>query len=353
MARLLQRLALLLLPALFLTPAVRSEEPVSFKDKTITMIIGYAPGGGTDASGRVIAPFLSKHLPGQPTVVVRNMPGADGMTSLNYLVQQTKPDGLTVTMGSSTQVDPINYRKAQVQYDPAKFFYIGGVGRGGSVVMINREAQKRLLDRRAPPVVMGSIGGWPRSSMQVTAWGIAFLDWNARWVVGYQGTNDVILALEQGEVDMTSTGNMFQIQKLIETGKFSILNQSGSLENGKFVGRPDFPTAPVFSDQMEGKIPDKLGAQAFKYWINVNAMDKWVGLVPGTPAPIVAAYREAYAKTSADPEFVELGRRISEDFGPMSSGDVELLVHALADTPPEVMDYLSTMLAKQGLKVGD
>jgi tripartite-type tricarboxylate transporter receptor subunit TctC len=353
MARLVQRLALLLLPALFLAPAARSEEPVSFKDKTITMIIGYAPGGGTDASGRVIAPFLSKHLPGQPTVVVRNMPGADGMTSLNYLVQQTKPDGLTVTMGSSTQVDPINYRKAQVQYDPAKFFYIGGVGRGGSVVMINREAEKRLLDRRAPPVVMGSIGGWPRSSMQVTAWGIAFLGWNARWVVGYQGTNDVILALEQGEVDMTSTGNMFQIQKLIETGKFSILNQSGSLENGKFVGRPDFPTAPVFSDQMDGKIPDKLGAQAFKYWINVNAMDKWVGLVPGTPAPIVAAYRDAYAKTSADPEFVELGRRISEDFGPMSSGDVELLVHALADTPPEVMDYLSAMLAKQGLKVGD
>jgi hypothetical protein len=330
-----------------------AEEAVSFKDKTITMIIGYAPGGGTDASGRVIAPFLSKHLPGQPTVIVRNMPGADGMTSLNYMAQQTKADGLTVAMGSSTQVDPINYRKAQVVYDPAKFFYVGGVGRGGNVVLISKAAEKRLLDRSQPPVVMGSIGGWPRSSMQVTAWGIAFLGWNARWVVGYPGTNDVIIALEQGEIDMTATGNMFQIQKLIDGGKFEILNQSGSLENGKFVGRPDFGTTRVFSDLMEGRIADPMGQKAFKYWINVNAMDKWLGLMAGTPAPIVAAYREAYANIAKDPEFVELGQRISEDFTPMTYRDVEQLVGALADTPPEVMEYLTAMLAKQGLKVGD
>jgi tripartite-type tricarboxylate transporter receptor subunit TctC len=339
--------------ALLLAGAARAEEPVSFKDKTITMIIGYAPGGGTDASGRVVANFLGKHLPGQPTIIVRNMPGADGMTSLNYMVQQTKPDGLTVAMGSSTQVDPINYRKAQVQYDPAKFFYVGGVGRGGNVVMISKAAEKRLTDKNATPVVMGSIGGWPRSSMQVTAWGIAFLGWNARWVVGYPGTNDVIIALEQGEIDMTATGNMFQIKKLIDSGKFDILNQSGSLENGRFVGRPDFGKARVFSDQMDGRIADAMGQKAFKYWINVNAMDKWLGLVPGTPAPIVAAYREAYAKIATDPDFVELGQRISEDFTPMSYHDVEQLVSNLADTPPDVMEYLTAMLAKQGLKVGD
>jgi ABC-type transport system substrate-binding protein len=190
--------------------------------------------------------------------------------------------------------------------------------------------------------------------MQVAAWGIAFLDWNARWVVGYPGTNDVILALENGEIDMTSTGNMFQIKKLLDAGKFKILNQSGSLENGKFVGRPsDFGDAPVFNDQMEGRISDAMGRKAYNYWINVNAMDKWLGLVPGTPAPIVEAYREAYRKVAADREFLELGRRISDDFAPMTDRDVEQLVHALADTPPEVMQYLTTMLAKQGLKVGD
>ena len=339
--------------ALLLAGAARADEPVSFKDKQITMIIGYAPGGGTDASGRVIAPFLSKHLPGQPTVIVRNMPGADGMTSLNYMMAQTKPDGLSVAMGSSTQVDPINYRKAQVQYDPSKFLYVGGVGRGGNVVVVSKSAEKRLLDHAQPPVIMGSIGGWPRSSMQVTAWGIAFLGWNARWVVGYPGTNDVIIALEQGEIDMTATGNMFQIQKLLDSGKFEILSQSGSLDNGKFVGRPDFGKTPVFSDQMEGKIADPMGQKAFKYWININAMDKWLGLMPGTPAPIVAAYRAAYAEIARDPEFVELGQRISEDFSPMTYRDVEQLVGALADTPPEVMEYFSVMLSKQGLKVGD
>jgi hypothetical protein len=331
-----------------LAGGARADEAVSFKDRTITMIIGYAPGGGTDASGRVIAPFLAKHLPGQPTVIVRNMPGADGMTSLNYMTAQTKPDGLTVAMGSSTQVDPINYRKAQVLYDPSKFFYVGGVGRGGNVVVISKAAEKRLLDPTQPPVVMGSIGGWPRSSMQVTAWGIAFLGWNARWVVGYPGTNDVIIALEQGEIDMTATGNLFQIKKLTDSGKFDILSQSGSLENGRFVGRPDFGKTPVFNDQMAGRIADPMGQKAFTYWININAMDKWLGLMPGTPAPIVAAHRTAYAALARDPEFVELGQRISEDFTPMTYRDVEQLVGALADTPPEVMEYVTSHAVETG-----
>ena len=350
----LKRLACLAFACALLPSAgSRADEPLSFKDKQITMIIGYAPGGGTDASGRVIVPFLAKHLPGQPSVIVRNMPGADGMTALNYMLQQTQPDGLSIAMGSSTQVDPINYRKAQVLYDPSKFLYVGGVGRGGNVVLISKDAEKRLTDKSQPPAVMGSIGGWPRSSMQVTAWGIAFLGWNARWVVGYPGTNDVIIALEQGEIDMTATGNLFQIKKLTDSGKFDILSQSGSLENGSFVGRPDFGNTPVFNDQMQGRIADPMGQKAFKYWININAMDKWLGLMPGTPAPIVAAYRTAYAELARDPEFVELGQRISEDFAPMTYRDVEQLVGALADTPPEVMEYVTGMLSKQGLKVGD
>jgi tripartite-type tricarboxylate transporter receptor subunit TctC len=69
-------------------------EPVSFKGKTVTMIIGFAAGGGTDLSGRLIAAYLGKYLPGQPTVIVQNMPGAEGMTAMNFFANQPKPDGL-------------------------------------------------------------------------------------------------------------------------------------------------------------------------------------------------------------------------------------------------------------------
>jgi hypothetical protein len=269
------------------------------------------------------------------------------------MVQQTKADGLTVAMGSSTQVDPINYRKAQVVYDPAKFFYVGGVGRGGNVVVISKAAEKRLLDRSQPPVVMGSIGGWPRSSMQVTAWGIAFLGWNARWVVGYPGTNDVIIALEQGEIDMTATGNMFQLKELVKSGQFAILTQSGALENGRFVGRADLPGVPVFVDQVQGKIGDPLAEKAFKYWASITATDKFLALPPNTPPAIVEAYTKAFIAACKDPELMAMSGKLSDDFAPMSAQDITLLVQDLADTPPQVVDYLTKVFAKQGLKMSD
>ncbi len=349
----MKRLVISLLALSCATATGALAQDVSFKDKSITMIIGYAPGGGTDASGRLIAQFIGKYLPGQPHVVVRNQPGADGMTSLNYMVQQTKPDGLTITMGSSTQVDPLNYRKAQAGYDPATFHYLGGVGRGGTVLIIAKDAEKRLYDKSLPPVVMGSVGGVPRSGMQVTAWGIEYLGWNAKWVVGYRGTNDIMIALERGEIDMTSTGNMFQVGKTIESGKFKILNQSGTLENGKLGPRPEFADAPVFPLQMEGKIKDATAKKAFDYWMSINSMDKWLAVIGGTPKPIVETYREAFKKTASDPEFSNLGKKISEDFTPMTYQDVEALVRTLAATPQEAIGHTTALMRKQGLSVAE
>jgi len=116
------------------------------------------------------------------------------------------------------------------------------------------------------------------------------------------------------------------------------------------VGRPDFGDAPLVTDLLAGKINDPLGQKAFKYWFNVTAMDKVFALAPSTPAPIVTAYREAFGRSIADPEFADIGKRISEEFMPMTYGDVETLIAALADTPPEVVDWLTVVLAKQGLK---
>lgn len=333
----------------FSIPALAAD-PVSFQGKTVNMIIGFPPGGGTDASGRLIANYLGKYLPGQPSVIVRNMPGVDGITSLNYLVTQTKPDGLTVTMAASTQADPLNYRKANAQYDPATFGIVGGVGRGGTFLLISTEAEKRLYDRSANPVVIGSVEAIPRSGGQMGAWGIAFLNWNAKWVVGYRGTNDLTLALERHEIDMTSTANAFQIEKLTKDGGFKVFMQTGSLAGGKVRGRPDFPNVPVFPELMQGKITDPIGQAAFAYWQSIASIDKWIALAPDTPAEILAAYREAYKKVGADPQFVADGKRMSDDFTPMGPEDVETLIHTLSSTPPEAMEYITKMLQKQGLR---
>ncbi|MGE5538040.1 MAG: Bug family tripartite tricarboxylate transporter substrate binding protein [Gemmatimonas sp.] len=330
----------------WITPGAAAD----FKGKTISMVIGSEAGGGSDASGRLMAPLLERYLPGNPQIVVRNMPGAHGMTALNYVVQQTKPDGLTLIAASSAQANPITLKKDKGLYDPMSFAYIGGLGRGGTVVLVNRESEKRLFDRSAQPLFFGVLDG-TRSGEQVAVWGIEYLGWNAKWVVGYRGTSAVMLALERGEVDMNTTGNIFHVKRLVDTGKYRILSQSGSLEGDRFVARPEFGDAPVFASLMEGKIADPIAKQAFAYWEAINGLDKWLALAAGTPADIVAAYRAAFDRAVADPDFVTLGKRISEDIAPMSHQSVEYLVAKMSGTTEEAEDFIKNLQRKQGLRV--
>lgn len=346
----MKRIAIFVLAVLLGHSAARAQEPLSFQGKQVTMIIGSAPGGGTDLSGRLIANFIASHLPGKPSVIVRNIPGAQGVTALNHFVKQVQPDGLTITMGSTTQADPLFYRKPTSQFDPTKFHMIGGAGRGGTVLMIRKDAEPRLFDKKQPPVIMGSLGGVPRSGMQTTAWGLAFLDWNAKWVVGYPGTSELLLALDRGEIDMTATGNLFHIRKLLATGKFKVLSQTGSLQDGKLTSRAEFEGAPFVADMMKDKIKDPIAQQAFQYWASITAIDKWVALPPGTPESYAKVYRDAYKKAFDDPDFADAGKKISEDFEPMSHEDVTFLIQSLGKTSPEAIAFIADMLKKQGLE---
>ncbi|MEA2984068.1 MAG: hypothetical protein QOD94_322 [Alphaproteobacteria bacterium] len=330
---------------------IAAAQDVSFQGKTVTMIISSEPGGGTDTFARLVAQYLGNYLPGKPTVVPRNVPGAGGITGMNYMVTQVAPDGLSFVTSGNTMADPLHWRKPQAQFKPAEFGIIGGVGRGGEVLLISKEAEKRLYDKKLPPVVAISLGGIPRSGMQMTAWGIEYLGWNVKWVIGYRGTNEMMLALERGEADMTSTGNIFLINKMVSSGKFKALVQSGTLRDGKLVGRADFGDAPVFSTLMEGKINDKLAAQAFEYWSAIAVTDKWMALPPKTPPAMIAAHRVAYEKLMENEEFLEKGKKMSDGFDPMTAADVERLVGTLAALPPEATDYMTTMLRKQGLDV--
>jgi tripartite-type tricarboxylate transporter receptor subunit TctC len=187
--------------------------------------------------------------------------------------------------------------------------------------------------------------------MLATAWGIEFLDWNAKWVLGYRGTNDLMIALERGEIDMTATGNLFLIDKMVKTGRFEILAQSGQLEKGLVIGRAELGGAPVFPLIVEGKILDPLKLRSFRLWSNLTWIDKWVALPPRTPEPIVRSYRRAFSRLTQDPEFLSLSRKISEDLEPQNHEDVRALIENVATAPDEALRYLEDMLKRQGLDV--
>jgi tripartite-type tricarboxylate transporter receptor subunit TctC len=332
--------------------AESQSDPISFKGKTVTMVVGYPAGGGTDVSGRVIASFLGSHLPGNPSIIVQNVPGADGLTAMNYFVQQVRPDGLTLTMGSGSQSEPTHYRTPQAHFDPTKFAFIGGAGRGGSALVIKRDAEKRLYDKSAPPVIMGTTSGAPRSNMEMAAWGREFLGWNLKWVIGYRGTSDVFLALERGEIDMTATANLGPIAKLLATGQYKILVQTGArLGNGTFSGRDDFGGAPLIPVMMEGKIKDPVAREAFDYWLELHSgAEKWLALPPDAPTPTAAVYRDAFDRMVQDKEFLERSKAISDDFTPIGYRDVERWMKALGGTSDAAINYISDMMRRQGAR---
>ena len=328
--------------------AAQAQAELSFEGKVVTLIVAYPPGGGVDASARLIAPYLSKLLPRKHDIIVQNRPGADGMNAANVFAHQVRPDGLTFIAGSGGITSPVNYKGADSKYDPTKFSYFGGIARSGSVMLISATAEKRLLEKKSDPVIMGAYGATPYPSQQITAWGIEFLGWNAKWVMGYRGLPDVSIALERGEVDMTSSSNVDLVRRLTKDGKFKAIAQTGAVVDGKINVRPEFKDIPLFSDMLEGRVNDPIAKKGVDYWFALQSISTWFALPPGTPKPIVDAYREAYRKLGDDPSFVEHSKKIAEDFTLQTGPDVESAVRTVDSTPKETLEYISAMLRRQG-----
>ena len=322
---------------------------VSFKDKTISMIVPTTAGAGTDISARLFARFFTKYLPGSPAFVATNLPAGHGTPAMNYLVQQAKPDGLAIAMASTSQAEPVNYRAPQSRYDATKLVIVGAVGLGDNALMIRREAEPRLTDKTKPPVAIGSVGGIPRAGMDMVVWGIEYLGWNARWVVGYPGSSDLLLALERGEIDMTSFPKTYLVDKLTDGTKFKVLFQEGLTANERPSPRADLDAAPRFVDAMAGKIGDPRMLKAYDYW-KAGIFFKWLSLAPDTPAAIRDAYRDAFAKIVADPEFRALAEQSLPGFTVISAAETERIIAELARSY-DATNAVDDLLRKQGINV--
>jgi tripartite-type tricarboxylate transporter receptor subunit TctC len=319
-----------------------------FKGKRIESIVVSTPGGGTDQSTRLVGRFLQKHLPGQPDMVYRNMPAGQGIAGLNYFAKQVKPNGLTWVGGSTVHTDSNTLAKEAVQYNPTTFAFIGGVSRGGSLIVLRKEKQKNLTDRSLPPVVVGEIDG-NRSWGQMVMWGADVLDWNIKFVVGYPGTGPLALAARNGEIHMYGTSGLAQLQQVFATGDFVAVAQDGATADGKLVGRKDFPGVPVFGSLVEGKLSG-LAKDTFEFWTSSVQMDKWYALPAGTPPAYVAAYRTAWDKLVEDPEFLKMANlQFGDDFTPVTGEDVAKLVATTAYPRKELTAYLESLKVKHGL----
>lgn len=337
------------LGAVVQTSAASAAE-VTFKGKTVRMIVGSPPGGGTDLGGRLFARFIGKYLPDSPAIVTQNVPGASGIKAMNFMAQQAPADGTTFIAGSSSQITPdVILKNSVVAYNPTKFEFIGGLASTGTVLVANRAAMERMAKTGAP-IAVAQVGG-ARTGAQMPLWGAQYLDWKIKWVSGYQGTAALTLAMLKGEADMTDTAGIANLKPLIEDGRFDVVVQAGVFSDGKVRRRSALPDVPTMGELINPKLSG-LGKAAFESWQGTIQIGKFFALPPGTPKDYVEAYRTAYKKMGADPEFQAAAvTQLDDDYVLMAPNDVKTIIEDMSRTPDEHLKFLLQMREKYGLPV--
>jgi tripartite-type tricarboxylate transporter receptor subunit TctC len=325
-----------------------AKDDASFAGKTITMTVGFAAGGGVDLYGRMLGRHLARYLPGHPGLVVMNQVGAGGVVALNDWTNKAEPNGLFVTVGAQSQIDPEAVSRTRARYDPTTFNYVGGLAAYSQGLFVNKVAVERLYNKSAKPVVMGLVGSTLRSGNYQVLWGAAFLGWNVKWIRGYTGTAELRQALERGEIDMSTFGASKDIEYLLRTGKFAVVSQSSTLKGGKRIARSILGDAPIISDLVMGRINDPQAQRAFDYGEHVSQVGMWLALPPRTPDRIVATYVNAFQATLNDPQYQTEFAKIDPDSPAASKAGLEELAHELAKVSPETLEYIQAELKRQG-----
>jgi hypothetical protein len=305
---------------------------VDFSGKAITIIIPSGVGGGTDAMARLAGRFLSERLPGKPSVIFQNMPGAGGISALNYFVRQAAPDGMTSIVGSAANIDPTTLRNPAVLYNPKSLQMFGGFPAPDGLLILRKDAVGKFNGKSGEPAIMGGEDNGVRTSDQMGIWGPNYLGWKVRWVVGYPGSSEILLAAVRGEIDLLATYDDSIIRPLQETGKFVYPAQLGLSSNGKLIPSSRFPDVPVFEDLMRPHLESPLEIQAFTAWQALADIGKWLALPPGAGPDMVAAYRAAFTSATSDPEFRSEASKILGSEFTVASGEETARMTSAADS---------------------
>ena len=317
-----------------------------FAGKTMTVLVSSSPGGGTDTTARLVSRYLPKFIPGNPDTIVRNMPGGGGTVANNYFTRRAKPDGLTLSQDSSSALSTYVRGGKRVKYNPREYNYIGSIMRGGSILMVRKDARARLGDPKAKPVVVGDSDGI-RTWVAMTVWGAKYLGWNNRWIFGYAGTGEMVLALRQGEIEMWGTANAKLIRDLQRDGVVDPL----VLLTG--TRRKDFPDVPTFEEVLGDKKPSGVAWRAYKVWTRPSDVDKFLSVPKGTPANVVKILRDAWGKMVQDAKFqAEATKFFGEAWVQRDGPATAKLVMEATDATKEVKDFLFNIRKEYGLPTG-
>jgi tripartite-type tricarboxylate transporter receptor subunit TctC len=308
-----------------------------FRGKRINILVAYETGGGYDLYARLIAQFLSRHLPGQPTVIVQNMPGAGGLKAARYLLDVAPADG--TTLGVLSQTIPFDTVLGYSEdVDAGKFQWIGRIAMNVEVgVAFAKSGIRSIDDVRAREVSVGGTGGTASSTVVPFLLG-KLAGARFKLVSGYRSANEVLLAMERGEVDMVgATGISTMVARwgpMLKDGSMRLIYQSALARH------PDVPSAPTIGE-LGSSDEDR---QILDLFASGSAIGRTLVAPPGVPADRTAALRQAVAAAMADPALLSLAKEHNIALEPGSAEELEAIVRKTLATPRATADKAKDVL---------
>jgi tripartite-type tricarboxylate transporter receptor subunit TctC len=317
-----------------LLPQPTRAQPVAdfYRGKTVTLTVGYSAGGGYDTYARILAHHMGRHIPGQPTIVVQNAPGAGSMRAANTIYNVAPKDGTAFGMfGRGIALEPL-IGTSPAQFEATKFLWLGSGTEEAAVVVIRAEKGiKTWADMLTKPFTVGGEGTGSDPDvyalMLKNVFGVKL-----RLISGYPGTTEMALAVERGEVDGRASWSWSSLKSLkpdwIAQKKINIPVQLNLHKS------PDLPDVPLIGDFAKSERE----RQILKLVLSRQTMGRPFMAPPGLPTDRAAALRTAFDQTMKDPAFIAEARARGQEVNPVSGSEIESLLTELYATPKDVVE---------------
>jgi tripartite-type tricarboxylate transporter receptor subunit TctC len=327
----------LALGALIVTPAASDEVADFYKDRTVSIVVGFTAGGGADTFARLLGRNLAAHIPGNPNVIVQNLPGAGGINAFNQVYNTQPQDGTRTILTSPSHMLSQLMDTPNVRYDMGKMHWLGNLTRDvQSCVASGQSGIKSIKDAAERELIVGATG--PNDSIAQHARLLSgLLGYKLRVVSGYPGTSQVRLAMETGEAEVVCAFWASQ----------AMGPQQADMASGKLV--------PIV--QMTATAHEAFGEAPLVYDLARNDEDRMLMRVvfgttelsrpflapPGTPAARVAALRDAFWAAVNSPELKNDAARSRLILNPMGWQDSEAMFREIVGVPRNVVERAKEM----------
>ena len=312
-----------------------ANQPASafYPGTTVTIVVGSGAGGGFDTTARLVARHIGRHIPGNPTVIVQNMPGGGGLVAANHLFNAAVKDGTVIGLFHEAQVASQLTGSDGVQFDLRKFNWLGSSYVDPNVCLVRSDSSVQNFKDLVGASLAVSVGGTGPGSNTYDAPRVlaAATGASLKAVSGYPTTNDVRIGVERGEIQGMCLG--WESVKSASTQWLDDKYARVIVQNGT-ERHPDLADVPLALEFAKDEDSKKL----LRLVDAPGAMSKPFSMPPGVPEDRVTLMREALAATYADEAFLAEGRQMKLEFQPKTAAQIQAVLDDMLATPPDIVE---------------